>query len=335
MRRAHPLLSVLLLAAAAACGTTGAEAGAPAPLSLPTPPDEGTAARPAGSGSGIAGQLVPAATPEYLRGVGEATRKLATGRVKMVVTATGARGRPAATELSVLEGRWDSDAHRSSLRLDPTGATRAGGSGVAGLFSEPVQLIQIGETHYLQLGGPGRGWTKLSGNRASAVRPVFDLFQVTDIEGFLGALGCAAPVADAGTESLEGVRTNHYRIEAASAAIKGCTGRDANAGGLLDNLGDSDRATVDVWVDEGSLVRKVVVTSDEKALGAGLAARFPGAASTLTMTLSGFAEPVDIQPPPADELAEDDGLGGLGDLLGGDDPGGDDLDLDELLAGLG
>jgi hypothetical protein len=159
------------------------------------------------------------------------------------------------------------------------------------------------------------------------------MFQVSDIGGFLDALACAGKVDDAGHESIDpgggkaAVATNHYRVDADAAKLKGCIARNQNAGQLLDNLGDAERATVDVWVDDRSLVRKLVVTADEKALGAGLAAQFKGGTSVLTMTLSGFGEPVTIEAPPEAEVSEGLGsglgagdatdLGGLIDLFGG------------------
>src|SRR4051812_5685866 len=105
MRRAHPLLLVLLLGVGA-CGGAGVQTRTPPPLSLPAPPGpEGSTAERAG---GIAAKLTPEATPAYLRAVGEATRKLATGQVRMVAEAHGGKRDPkAVTELSVLEGRWD------------------------------------------------------------------------------------------------------------------------------------------------------------------------------------------------------------------------------------
>jgi hypothetical protein len=206
-------------------------------------------------------------------------------------------------------------------------------------------MIQIGATQYLQLGSSTATWTKIDGGRdASAVRPIFDLFKIADVSGFIGALACAAPVQGAGTEPIDGVGTNHVRIEAASAKIKGCIARDDNAGGLLSNLGDSERATVDVWVDDAGLVRRLVVTADEGALGAGLAKVFPGSTSVMTMTLSGFGDPAGIEAPPAGEVADGSDLGGLGALLGGGSggsggtggTGGDagDIDLGDLLSGL-
>jgi hypothetical protein len=342
MRRAHLFPLVLLLVAAVACGTgdAGADAagGAPvAPLSLPTPPGpEGTAPD---AGGGLAAKLTPAPTPEYLRQVGERTRLIATGRVKMVAAAVGGRGHEGTTDLSVLEGRWDNGAGRSRLRLDPTGALHNGATGLTALLGGPIEMIQVGATQYLQLGSSTAKWTKIDGGRdTSAVRTVFDLFKIADVSGFIGALACAAPVQGAGTEPIDGVATNHFRIEAASAKIKGCIARDDNAGGLLSNLGDSQRATVDVWVDDAGLVRRLVVTADEGALGAGLAQRFAGSTSVMAMTLSGFGEPAGIDVPPADQVADGSELGGLGALLGGGTggTGGDtgDIDLGDLLSGL-
>jgi hypothetical protein len=330
---------VLLLLAGAACGTEGAQAGAPAPLELPMPPGpEGTAPATSGGGSatgGLAAKLTPAATPEYLKQVGEMTRKLATGRVRMVAAANGGKNNPmGVTELTALEGRWDNGARSSLLHLDPTGAIKAGITSFVRFMGGPVDMIQIGDVRYLRMGG-ARTWTKTEGG--NALGPIFSLFQIDDVGGFLGALGCAGPVTMVGTEQLEGVDTHHFRVEAPSARIKSCSSGNSEAGGLLNYLGDSERAQVDVWVDEGSLVRRLVTTSDEKALGEGLDKKFPGATSTMTMNLTGFGEPAGIVAPPAGEVDDDLGLGGLDDLLGGLGEGGDGtggLDLGDILSEL-
>jgi hypothetical protein len=58
----------------------------------------------------------------------------------------------------------------------------------------------------------------------------------------------------------------------------------------------------------------------------------------MTMILAGFGEPVGIDAPPADQVADGSDLGGLGALLGGGTggTGGDtgDIDLGDLLSGL-
>jgi hypothetical protein len=332
MRRAHPLLSVLLLATIVACGTGTGEAGAPAPpLSLPTPPGpEGTA--PARTVGGVASKLTPSPTPEYLRQLGVKTQEMGTGVLRMVNTADGGRNNPTGvTELSVLEAGWDNGAGRSRLHLDPTGAIKAGIKSWVKGFGGPVDMVHIGDVQYLRMGGAPR-WTKLEANpRASAVRPIFDLFRISEVGGLLGALGCAGPVEELPGEEIDRAKTHHYRVSAPSAKIKACTENNSEAGGLLANLGDSEQATVDVWADEGHLVRRLVITADEKALGEDLAERFRGATSVVTMSLSGFGEPAGIEAPPASEV--DEGLGlDLAGLSGNGGSGSGDMDLDELLS---
>jgi hypothetical protein len=352
-----PLVAAALLAGSAlSCGSPAvdtAQTGPAPPLSLATPtgpdgtapgsiPDAGGAGAP--GGGGLAARLTPSATPEYLRQVAARTRQIATGRVRMVAAAVGGRGREGrTTELTTLEAAYDNGSARSRIHLDPTGAVKEGVTGIAALFGGPVDIVQIGPVSYFKVqgGGPlgtaGGKWMMTEGG-GSALRPIFDMFKIEDVSGFLGALACAAPVQDAGHEPIDGVATNHYRVDAEAAKLKACIAQDANAGNLLDNLGDAERARVDVWVDEGALVRRLVVTADEKALGAGLARKFPGATSVMTMSLSGFGERVVIEPPPADQVTS--GIGGLEGLLGGSlgdgsGTGTGDPDLDDLLSGLG
>jgi hypothetical protein len=267
--------------------------------------------------------------------VGEATRQKATGKVKMVAAAVGGKGNENRTlEMSTLEGRYDNNAQRTRVRFDPSGALRAGAGGLTAMIGGPVEMIQIGETGYLQTTSTGGRWTRSEGAAASALRPIFDMFKVDDVDGFMKALACAGPVQDAGHEPVDGVGTNHYRVEAPAPRLKECIEQNDNAGSLLANLGDAKEAKVDVWVDDAALVRRITVTADSGALGKEVAAKYPGTTSVLTMSLTGFGEPVDIQAPPAAQVTDGSSLDSL---LGGSGGTGDlDLgDLEDLLGGLG
>jgi hypothetical protein len=338
MRRGPAVLTVLLLVTALACGgtpETSADQGAPLSLLDPEAPDPpGTSGS---TGGGIADQIRPSATPDYLRHAGSATRTTSTGRITMVAAVVGGSGHEGrTTELSVLEGSWDNEAGNSRLRVDPTGFVRAGGTGIGALFGGPMEMIQIGDVQYIKLGGAaGEGWMRSTGANGGAVRSVFDRFALPDVGAFLRALACAAPVTDAGTETIDGVETNHYRVESDADRLRTCVRQEPSAQGLLDQLGDAEEAQVDVWIDQGDLVRRLVITADERALGAGLAGRFPAASSVMTMTLDGFGEPVSIEAPPDDEIT-DGGLPGLDGLLsgGGSGTSGSGTDPLEDLSGL-
>lgn len=89
-------------------------------------------------------------------------------------------------------------------------------------------------------------------------------------------------VVNVGTEDVDGEELTHYVLTTDTAEIKKTLSR-ADAKKLPATL------TYDVWLDSDSQVRKMV-------------AEMPGAGA-LTMELSHLGEPVDIQAPPAGQVA--------------------------------
>ena len=329
--RSGVVVLALVALGASACGQADqtaqtAPGGSVAPLTLPAP--RGTVVEDK-VGQSLGGRITPAATADYLSQVAAQTKQVNTGQFRLVTAVTGGTGHEGqTTTLTELSGAFDRDAGRSRVELDASGANAAGGSGLSALVTGPIGLIIIGSTGYLRmpdLFGTGAGtWMKTEDPDQGALAMIFDMFKVEDIAGFVESLKCAGTVTEVGTEEVDQVETTHYRADVDTAKLASCRQADPNAGQLLDNFGDATSGTVDVWVDANSLVRKLVNTADERALGSDLASTFPGGVSTLTMTLSGFGEPITIEPPPEDQVTE--GIGGLGGL-------GDLGNLDELLGG--
>ena len=328
--RTGVVLVALAAIGAGACGRaeqgaqTSPGASAP-PLTLPAP--KGSTIPDGDLGKGLGGKITPSATADYLSQVATQTKRVNTGQFRLVTAVTDGAGHEGqTTTLSELSGAFDRDAGNSRMELDASGASAAGASGLAALTGTgPVGLIVVGSTGYIRMAGlfgDGESWMKVDNPDQSGMSMIFDMFKVEDITGFVESLQCAGTVEEVGTEPIDGVDTTHYRAEIDTTKLATCRESDPNAGQLLDNFGDATSGTVDVWVDGNSLVRKLVNTADERALGSDLAAKFPGGTSTLTMTLSGFGDPVTIEAPPADQVTEGlgGGLGGLEDLekiLGG------------------
>jgi hypothetical protein len=108
--------------------------------------------------------------------------------------------------------------------------------------------------------------------------------------------GLSGDVEDLGQEDVNGVTATHYRASIDYAKV-------------LDQLPDASAETrdafaklgvvpADVWIDGQDRVVKMHMTIDGSAFG--------GSAGTaeLTMELSDFGIPVDVQPPPADQTVD-------------------------------
>jgi hypothetical protein len=107
-----------------------------------------------------------------------------------------------------------------------------------------------------------------------------------------------------GTETVDGVRTTHYRVKVdLEEALDRATPKEREAlQGLLDKAKDAgvdvQGTKVDVWVGADGLVRR---TTEEL-----------GNLGTVTMTFSDYGTPVAVEAPPADETIDVSGLLGGG-----------------------
>ena len=115
--------------------------------------------------------------------------------------------------------------------------------------------------------------------------------------------GLSGDVQDLGPDTVGGQPATHYRASIDYAKV-------------LDRLPDANQETrdaltklgtvpADVWIDGQDRVVKMHMTIDGRAFGAG------AGTAELTMELSDFGVPVDVQAPPADETIDFSALGSL------------------------
>jgi hypothetical protein len=108
--------------------------------------------------------------------------------------------------------------------------------------------------------------------------------------------GLSGDVQDLGQEDVDGVATTHYRASIDYAKVldklPNATQEQRDA---LSKLGV---VPADVWIDGQDRVVKMHMTIDASGFGAG------AGTAELTMQLSDFGIPVDVQPPPADQTVD-------------------------------
>jgi hypothetical protein len=94
--------------------------------------------------------------------------------------------------------------------------------------------------------------------------------------------GAVDKVEYAGTKTIDGDETTHYRVTVDTAAVASTLGGAAAAAGDLPKT-----VTYDLYVDDEHLMRRVDMTVSKQAI---------------SMTVSDWGKPVDIQAPPASEI---------------------------------
>jgi hypothetical protein len=108
--------------------------------------------------------------------------------------------------------------------------------------------------------------------------------------------GLSGDVENLGQEDVDGVATTHYRasIDYAKVLDRLPNATDAQR----DALSKLGVVPADVWIDGQDRVVKMHMTIDASGFGAG------AGTAELTMHLSDFGTPVDVQPPPADQTVD-------------------------------
>lgn len=137
--------------------------------------------------------------------------------------------------------------------------------------------------------------------------------------------GVSGTVTDLGAEIITGVPTTHYRfpvdIARALASLPAAAQSDLQQ--VIDGVGLS-RITADAWIDGQGVVRQFHV-AEAISPGASPSDSAPGdgpASMDMTFTFTNFGAPVTVTLPPAGQVSDLgqmlNGLGDLGNLLGGD-----------------
>jgi hypothetical protein len=218
---------------------------------------------------------VPAApTPAFLAQAADRTVALETGRIEGEVQGQGLTAR--------VSGSFDAGARSAALQVsvDAEGETHSADVVLTGdeVFVRPDGAMgDLGEAF-------GTPWLKVGLDDLAAVVPGPVEVPTIDPAELIERLRAEGiDVAEVGRESVRGIEATHYRAT-------------VPAGTASPELGG---ATVDVWVDDAGLIRRLDVRSDD-----GVTAR---------IELFELGEPVSIEAPPADQVTD---LGDLGELLG-------------------
>ena len=182
------------------------------------------------------------------------------------------------------------------------------------VFGQTFDFVSDGETVYVHLPEMLRGsstaeWVAIPA-KAGGFTGTMD-----STTGFLEALrGVAGDVREVGTEDVNGVSTTHYQatidLQKALDAVPDAQREQARAG--LDQLGTGSMP-VDVWLSSDGIPVRMVLTMDAPQ-GAGL---LGGSTMRMTLDLTDFGAPVDVQVPPEDQVQRMDDPSKLGGMFGG------------------
>jgi hypothetical protein len=273
------------------------------------------------------GNLKPEATGAFVGEAAQRTMAAETGtfRVTMVV----AEGTPDAFTMMSVEGTYDHDRGVSRTTLDISGlAERApqalsedpDEAGVMKLvFRDPLEIVEDVDTIYLRatrltdlLQSP-TAWVTMPLDTTDTFGGIASAFQVGDLEAFLSSLDAAGEVEDLGKEELDGDDVWHYQVAIGDAEHAG--------GGLFGAMvGEvDDGGTVEVWVDDQGVIRRMTAIGSAAAVMPALGADFGGASLadidfgpddvTLVIELSAIGAAADIDVPALADTTPLDTLG--------------------------
>jgi hypothetical protein len=230
------------------------------------------------------------------------------------------------------EGAFDTVSERAAFSVDMSSLAKLLGSFAAGFpgadtaglpdFDDPagwqLELVQDGDVGYVRLPAiddqlpDGKTWVRGTADAVNAGGFDFselDSFAQNDPRDALEALrGVSGDVETVGSEELHGVATTHYRAHLDPAELaRQANERNADAASLFDRLSGQSGVTdvpLDVWLDANGLVRKLALDLD--------APDTTGQTGhvSLAFELWDYGEPVEIEVPPASQVADASALRG-------------------------
>lgn len=268
-------------------------------------------------------------TPVALQRAVDETRAANTGRFEIATELSGT-GLPGFN--MKIRGAFDLDAGRYSSETDLSAMLQSlgdlGDSGSLGGLPDALSIRTLidGDTVYLQmpgLGGADGSWMAMplskdgtgglsAGGSPGVANPSDMLAQLRGVTGEL---------TEVGHESIGGVDTVHHRgvIDLqkvlADHADEFSPGAKSELDSQLKELGVNGEMPVDVWIGADGLLRQQRISMNA-----------PDGAGTIsvTITFTDLGKPVDLTPPPADQVRRIDPNNldqQLGKLLDGTGPG--------------
>jgi hypothetical protein len=266
-------------------------------------------------------------------GASHSVTRLASTQPVFAAASTTEAARTAQINLSVTVGATvtavQGVADLSTGNADFTADLPAGIGAVEVRVIGPVAYVHVPSSVQALLGG--KPWMKADVATVEALAG-----QQLGLPGFGGGLeftgvldwlrGVSGPVTtDGTTTTIRGAATTHYHadLDLTKAAANAPSGSRAKVEQAAQAAGQT--IPVDVWIDGQGRLRQLKASFDPSKVQAlaGVTARSPGA-MVATLDLWGFGTPVNVTPPPADQLSALSGItGALKGLIGrGGLPGG-------------
>lgn len=231
-----------------------------------------------------------------------------TSRVAISVDVTGSPEAAFSVRGEGVANHATGDAHVTMTFALPEGLAPPG-------FDEPMETIFVGTTGYLRMPilgemAEGKPWVSfdleelLEESADLSAIPALDQFESGDPTKTLELLrGASDEIVTVGQEELRGVATTHYRadidltraLDDVSPADRPLVGKQIAE---YRELFGSTTIPIDVWIDGDGLPRQMRF-SEEVPPEEGLP---PGTQVVFTFEMFEFGVPVDVQPPPADQV---------------------------------
>ncbi len=158
--------------------------------------------------------------------------------------------------------------------------------------AQPMELILLDKAMYMKSPelGAGDKWLKIDLSDPDSLYGMIG--KATDPEVMLKAMESPKKLELIGSEDVDGVATNHYRITMDPTQYLEAMDFPAAMAGML-----PQELVTEMWVDGDDLPRKFAQTIDIGAAG--------GGGSTTEGTYSDYGTEVEIEAPPADQVTED------------------------------
>lgn len=119
--------------------------------------------------------------------------------------------------------------------------------------------------------------------------------------------GLSGDVQKIGDDTVAGAHATHYRASIDYAKV--AADLPDSSAKVRDQLGKLGTVPADVWINDDDRVVKMQFAIDGSAFGAGSGA--DGGTIEMTMEITDFGVPVDVQAPPADQTVDFSSLGSL------------------------
>ena len=279
------------------------------------------------TGAGI-GALTPEATPAFMAQAAQATSEAGSYRMTMTMSAQGVDELGDGVLMTV-DGAFSADGSQGEMTMDMSGMFGSMGADIAGgedlggfgdmvtdMFTEPWEVVVDGPDTYIRMPmltgmlGADTEWIRTPTEDGGAQMGAGGLGQATSAAEMTRLLEGAGEVTEVGAEDVGGVPTTHYSVDVDFAALAESVGEAEAA--ELEGLAPG-AVTMDVWIGDDGLVRRMEMVMDVGALGAGLGGGASGQI-LMTMEMTDFGEPVEITVPDPSQVTDagDLGMGMLG-----------------------